>query len=370
MDRDEDVSELELKIARYERAGGVADTETCVIKKGPRAYKTVTLSSFINSETGEVKKRVLQARTWPRHWDRPGFDWSRPDHSWRCENEEIDKVRAFLNDSLPEEGKYRLIRADSSFADLLNQIQAGGVEVGLLAKLVESAQGIPEFIEALAVTDHGRLLAEAVEMRRRRASLMALRQIIEDPASTEGDIHKRLTGHPWIFGGQYVGEALRRELTTGDILDIPLLRGDGSLQVVELKRANIPKLIVKHRSHLIPGPEVHEAVCQAQNYLRSLDEERAQILAKHKIECRRAFATVVIGHERFASAIDAQEIAETLRTYNGHLSRVEVITFGQLLASADRALNFSPPAEHTKEADPDPLQWDDPWAATDDDPPF
>ena len=60
VDRDEDVSELELKIARYERAGGVADTETCVIKKGPRAYKTVTLSSFINSETARLRSAYFK----------------------------------------------------------------------------------------------------------------------------------------------------------------------------------------------------------------------------------------------------------------------------------------------------------------------
>jgi hypothetical protein len=49
---------------------------------------------------------------------------------------------------------------------------------------------------------------------------------------------------------------------------------------------------------------------------------------------------VVIGHVDFARGVDAGEIAETLRTYNSHQTRIEVITFDQLLAGAEQALNF------------------------------
>lgn len=39
----------------------------------------------------------------------------------------------------------------------------------------------------------------------------------------------------------------------------------------------MPKLVTKPRSHVIVGPEVHEATLQAINYLRTLDEKRDAI---------------------------------------------------------------------------------------------
>jgi hypothetical protein len=51
------------------------------------------------------------------------------------------------------------------------------------------------------------------------------------------------------------------------ILHIPLLRGDGSLHVVELKRANVKDLVFRLHGHLMLGARSHRAVSQAQNYL-------------------------------------------------------------------------------------------------------
>ena len=157
----------------------------------------------------------------------------------------------------------------------------------------------------------------------------------------------------WIFGGRYVGESTRSQLTTGDVLDIPLLRADGSLHVVELKGANIPGLVQRHRGAtdpqevagrreelpLIVGPRVHEAVGQAMNYLCHLDEDRDHILTRFRIDVRRASATVLIGHPKFVAAnYTEDEIASTLRIHNSHHTRIEVMHYGDLIESAERAL--------------------------------
>ena len=52
-------------------------------------------------------------------------------------------------------------------------------------------------------------------------------------------------------------------------------------------------------------------------------------------------------------------VYETLRTYNSHQTRIEVITFDQLLAAADQALNFIEPVTPAQ-GEPD---WD-PWEAS------
>lgn len=139
-----------------------------------------------------------------------------------------------------------------------------------------------------------------------------------------------------------MGELARRQYTPDTILDIPLLRADGSLHVVELKRANIESLVIRRSGHLMLGAPPHQAVSQAQNYLRTLDENRRTILADYGVDSRRASATIVIGHSRYVGGgIAPTEVAETLRTYNTHATRIEVITYETLLDSASRMLALS-----------------------------
>jgi hypothetical protein len=186
------------------------------------------------------------------------------------------------------------------------------------------------------------LLLRAVELRRRSQKLDDFRCIVESPESTEHDIHAALRGQTWIFGGSYVEELHRQRLTTDATLDIPLLRGDGTLHVVELKQANIPKLLERPRLYPVVGEEVHLAAAQASHYLRSLDEHRASILADHGIDSRRAFATVVIGHPSFVKGgYTAKDVSEAFRMYNSHLARIEVLTYQELIDSANRALNVT-----------------------------
>ncbi|OAR22934.1 hypothetical protein A8W25_25630 [Streptomyces sp. ERV7] len=205
--------------------------------------------------------------------------------------------------------------------------------------------------DALEEADAG-MLAQLLELKARRVGLEALRTAVEDSASSESTLHACLKNQEWIFGGAYVAELARRQYTPDAILDIPLLRGDGSLHVVELKRANVEHLVIRPSGHLMLGAPVHHAVSQAQNYLRTLDENRPTILADYGVDTRRASATVVIGHPKYVGAsITPQELAETLRTYNTHSTRIEVITYGTLLESAARMLALSSALQDTDSAE-------------------
>ncbi|GAA1410844.1 hypothetical protein GCM10009639_62020 [Kitasatospora putterlickiae] len=205
--------------------------------------------------------------------------------------------------------------------------------------------------EVLADADAG-LLAQFLELKARRASLAALRAAVDEPTSSESALHACLKNQEWIFGGAYVGELARRQYTPDTILDIPLLRADGSLHVVELKRANVGTLVIRRNGHLMLGAPPHQAVSQAQNYLRTLDENRRTILADFGVDSRRASATIVIGHSRYVGGdITPQEVAETLRTYNTHATRIEVITYETLLDSAARMLALSSAQQDSESAE-------------------
>ncbi|MER5953556.1 Shedu anti-phage system protein SduA domain-containing protein [Streptomyces sp. NPDC001893] len=208
---------------------------------------------------------------------------------------------------------------------------------------VEAARKIvkrPEMLALLAADGEGQLLLQAVELQRRAAGLEALRKVVENPEASEHDLQRALQGQPWIFGGRYVGEAVRRRLVPGDEVDIPLIRGDGALHVVELKRAMSLKgaLVKRYRDAWVPTAQVHDAVGQAVNYLVGLDENRHRIREEFRIEARRASAIVLIGHPALQADVPETEISEALRTFNTHVNRVEVLTYKELLDNAHRAL--------------------------------
>jgi hypothetical protein len=235
-----------------ERYGQRVSSSTVVVHPGPRAWKSVTLLKVPVPGTGELRVRELRARTWKTVPSRRGgrYEFEETEYHWSCEGDEVEILRQFLNDSFPGPGKYRMIEEGSDFGDLLRQAERGNVAPEIAVRLIELASRAPTMVSALAASSDGMLLAETVELQKRRAQLDQLRRIVEDPSSQERrDLHPQLKRMAWIFGGRYIGESRRKELTTGDILDIPLLRPDGSLHVVELKeRYSKPHVIEKKKS--------------------------------------------------------------------------------------------------------------------------
>ncbi|MEU4553804.1 Shedu anti-phage system protein SduA domain-containing protein [Micromonospora violae] len=183
-------------------------------------------------------------------------------------------------------------------------------------------------------------LAHLAQLRIRSDALRRLTAAVHNPHSSEADLQYEVQRNLWIFGGSYLPDLGRRRLVAESELDIPLLRPDGSLHVVELKRANV-RVMTRQRNGLIPNAEVNRAIGQVMNYLLALDEDRSRILDRHGVDVRRAGATVVIGHPRFQPDLDEAEVNEVLRTYSSHLARIEVITYKQLLDGASKALKLT-----------------------------
>ncbi len=220
-------------------------------------------------------------------------------------------------------------------------VEKSGNEPTLIRRLRSVLECDPSAAESIAALGDAQSVAALIQLTQRRRALAELRSVVESPTSVEHDIQKLLQDMPWVFGGEYLSGTARRRLTALDQLDMSLIRPDGSLHAVELKKAEIGKLVRRRgkNGELVVGARVNEAVGQAMNYLRSLDEQRDHILNVFKIDCRRASITVVIGHTAFVSAdCDRKEILEAIRTYNSHLSRVCVITYDELLDRAEGAL--------------------------------
>ena len=337
----------ELRIWEQQQAAapGQMGFKAARLKKGPRAFKSVRISKYGNPDTGELRRTELSLVKNGR-LPEGGFDFNAPSETFRLEDDEIERLAAFLANPEVAAGTYRLIGEGSPVDALIEAVREGTVGAEWLTALVEAAESPEALAEALGSVAHGVSAAEIAVLSARRRKISELLSLSASDTTTETDMQRAMEDCHWLFGGQYVGVLDRRSLALLDQLDIPLVRADGTVQVVELKGPAIGDLVVEHRNHLIVGRSVHEATCQVMNYLRSLDEqgpavERALRDIGITLGTRRAFATVVIGHPDQVDGRNEAEIEETIRTYNSHLSRVEVVTYKGLLDAAARALEFS-----------------------------
>ncbi|MDX3192840.1 DUF4263 domain-containing protein [Streptomyces sp. MN03-5084-2B] len=274
---------------------------------------------------------------------RPGssaFDLRPGASQWTCEDDAIGELHRFLADRFgtPEPAA----EPEAPLAAVIRKVQTGEADAGQLAQLAEALADAPNAAGILAAHGAGQVLLDGIQAAKQRDVITALSEVVRNPKAKEDEFQQILQESWWMFGGRFVEKAKRRHLTALTQLDVPLIRADGALHVVELKRACVPNLVIPHRDFFVVGPEVNKAVGQSINYLREFDEERNSIKEKLGIECRRAFATVVIGHPLHVPDQVREHVPETLRTYNAHLGRVEVITYADLIQGAEKALELAP----------------------------
>ncbi|MEV0035297.1 Shedu anti-phage system protein SduA domain-containing protein [Streptomyces sp. NPDC050804] len=252
----------------------------------------------------------------------------------------------FLDAPEDRPGRYRVLRGRAELAVWLERVLRERVDIEDPAEAARRIATSPAAVALLAADTEGQMVLRAAELQRRAAGLEALRTVVEDTTASERALQRALEGQHWIFGGRFVGEAAHRRLVPGDEVDIPLIRGDGALHVVELKRAAslAGPLVKKYRGSWVPTAQVHNAVGQAVNYLVGLDENRHRLREELGIETRRASAMVLIGHPSVQPSVPEESINEALRTLNTHVNRVEVLTYKELVDNAERSLGSTPSA--------------------------
>jgi len=112
-------------------AGSPTDSDRTVrlrgatLKKGPRVCKTVALADYGDPATGELRTRELIFLAADRHPIGPGYDFDNPRVRWWCENEEVERLLAFLHSEVAETGRYRVVDTASPIAAALDLLSAG-----------------------------------------------------------------------------------------------------------------------------------------------------------------------------------------------------------------------------------------------------
>ncbi|MGF0168828.1 Shedu anti-phage system protein SduA domain-containing protein [Streptomyces koyangensis] len=202
-------------------------------------------------------------------------------------------------------------------------------------------------VPALDSTERDHRSAELKVIRQRRELLQELREVVSDRSAPEATVQRIIGRNHWIFGGEYTEASERRDLLPLDQHDILLVRADRSVHVVELKKPGAA-LVRWHRNSLIVSNEVHEAVSQCRNYVQKMDDVGATLETIHRntldleYDYLRTRGTVVVGNPDHVElpGVTQQMVARTIRSFNMDQSRVQVLTYLDLIERAEESLRF------------------------------
>ncbi|HLJ88558.1 MAG TPA: Shedu anti-phage system protein SduA domain-containing protein [Candidatus Angelobacter sp.] len=233
---------------------------------------------------------------------------------------QIQNVRGLLRFAREADGAKRIQFVQA----LLQQLDVKSIEASEWLKVFET--GGESVRQTVAVT------ARLVEYKRIRRELAGM---IADGAR-EPDLQALLAANPWLFGSEYSELLTRRSWTRDDRLDFMLRRTtDDYLEVIEIKTPFLEPLLRYDASHdsYAPASTLSLALGQVIRYVEEIERNRDFILAKDGLDTLKIRARLIIGRDGDPAMMAA------LRNLNGHLHRVEIITFDQLLRIADRVLS-------------------------------
>lgn len=328
----------------------LARMQTTVLKDGPRARKIAKYTVLRNRHTGEVHHDALVIET---NRNLKGV-WSRDDKStiWLSneEDDEIQRLLDFLNVIrggsipkkpssyvvLPATGKEQALQdffteaSDAGKIDLLADVLRRAMDDATVFQvLLERAQKDPElFREAML----------ALNLAAYRQAVAKLQQMIDSGEEREEKYQKHLEQHPWMFGSEYSELLDRRKWTRDENQDFVVRRTtDGYIEVIEIKTPLGGKpLYIYDRSHdsYYQCADLSKVIGQVEKYLEEFDANRSEILRRDGEDSNKIRVKIIIGRD----GDDNQRTA--LRRHNGHLHRMEVLTFDQILKVAKNVLGY------------------------------
>lgn len=339
--------EVQLRIEAKVRNPNVGRVVSTILRAGPKSFRFATLYEIIDPASQAHHHWCLKLDSIDRT-KRQGWV-PKPDRSLTLgEGNELADLARIIQTALSgglshDSGEYALIPAAAQFRSLLKL--AKGAESSQRIKVVQAFMQNLDAESILAedwlrVFEQGEVVvsqtiaasARLVEYRRVRHRLAGL---ISDGSVKEQEIQRLLSDHPWLFGSEYSELLERRNWTRDERLDFMLRRtADNYLEVVEIKTPMKEPLFRHDPSHdsYAPGSALSLAIGQVVNYIDAIERNRDGIIAKDGCDPSKIRARIIIGCDG-----DLNQQA-ALRNLNGHLHRIEVVTFDQLLRIADRVL--------------------------------
>lgn len=254
-------------------------------------------------------------------------------------------IQASIDGVIPNnEGEYRVINesGEQSIGKLIDLVKNDPAQrVMFLTELLQNLEEGPFEINNLtdALSESSERLVDSISLASRivsyRRVLDEFRSLIE-ANPVEGKFQSFLGENAWLFGSEYSELLERRNWVRGHNKDFMLRRTiDGYLEIVEIKRPIKEQLFLYDESHdsYYPSAGLNKVVGQVIKYLKEMDADSHRIRSKDSEDPLKIRARIIIGRDHDAIH------QEALRSYNGHLHRIEILTYDQLLRIGNRVLD-------------------------------
>lgn len=342
--------DVKVRIRQSIRNPNVGKVEQVALREGPRAFRLATLFEILDPSVGEPHHYVLRIDSIDRKKD--GW-FHKPEKSVALEGrdpDEIDRLfqflRAHVEGKLAEAtGDLHIIRSSDydkleNLLDLVPKLASPDMIelVKLIVPRIDDASSyLGEFVEVFEESDPRTVehMALAARFVRHRQAFESLSDLVNSGSSDEHAFQKLLECNPWMFGSEYSELLDRRAWTRDEKLDFMLRRtSDNYLEILEIKTPFPDALFIHDKSHdsLYPSAKLSPVIGQVLRYIAEVERSRDAILSKDECDTLKIRARVIIGRDGDAAH------REALHNLNGHLHRIEILTFDQLVRIANRVL--------------------------------
>lgn len=343
------LEDVKVRITQTNKNPNIGKVSQAVLKDGPRAFKIATLFEIRDSAKDEFHHYSLRID----HITRNKEGWhARPDRIINLDDSKDKEVHglymflaAVFGDELGDQTGEVHVVPDAQYARIENLASAlpeiaDDDKLTLLKQLITNidSSNFDDFKSLFEETSGPTLqhIATASRLVEYQAAFDEMKRLIVDPSTTETMLQKHLEKNPWMFGSEYSELLPRRTWTRDDELDYMLRRTvDGYLEIIEIKTAFSDALFIYDGSHdcYYPSAKLSPVIGQVMRYIEEVERHRDHIIAQDEVDTLKIRARAIVGRDGTA------EQQATLRNFNAHLHRIEVITFDQLLRIAERVLS-------------------------------
>ncbi len=255
------------------------------------------------------------------------------------------------------DGEFITIRVQEGIADL------SSLDPQTVSRAILSVLAKREIVDHLANQDLGpelvNALRGAIRLRELRSALGQLRAMLTAGEVAEAKYQEWCEKHSWAFGSATLVPDTVRQFALGDSVDflVPSTL-TGLRDLIELKRPD--HVVLRHDAthrDWYWSSDVSKAIGQCHRYLDALQEAAQHGLRDHPENVAyHPRATIVIGR----SAGWSRDVLLALHGLNARLSGIQVMTYDQLLAQAERVIDSVAGAVGTavdQEDEEDPPPW-------------
>lgn len=313
--------------------------EPCELKTGLRSSSRAVFFRNTHQTTGE---KIVSLKI-ARYRKVNGTFYEKQDKSITLSCGEIDKLIEYIQEYYAplNTGMSEFISVDKDAAELFAKVRDLGIP---------DAEVVKKLHESGILTEN---LSVAITAAERNRAVSEFEQAISSgyPESYWQDWFSR---NKWVLGSEYLNILPERDIDVTDIADYLMRAIDGFLDVVEIKRPDLP-FWTRPDSHgnLCPSSQLTAAITQCLNYLYKIELQSNSVEFMERVEDTKTVKPQCMLVYGRSVDWDDNEL-KSLRILNAAYHQLHIITYDQLLMRAKLLLGIK---NETADEEEDFSEW-------------